>query len=159
MSQIISKAGRRSASASFAAVAVFVTSIGVAALASAQVADTCPPEHRKMDKKIHDLMHRLGSDREPSDHKYAEREQSDRQQPGRQRVIIRAKAGMRGALEVAGKNRGHRIRADHDFINAFSAEVDEDDLARLAADPRVESVSVPGTCWSAFTASVNFPCR
>src|SRR6267378_1634860 len=80
MSQIISRAGRRSGSAGFAAVAVFVTSIGVATLASAQVADTCPPEHRKMDKKIHDLMHRRGSDREPSDHKYAEREQSDSQQ-------------------------------------------------------------------------------
>jgi serine protease AprX len=60
-------------------------------------------------------------------------------------LIIRAKAGMRSALEAAGMNRGHGIRADHDFINAFSVEVDDDDLASLAADPRVESVSFDAT--------------
>ena len=55
------------------------------------------------------------------------------------------KAGMRAALQSSGRNRGHNIRADHGFINAFSADVDEKDLARLAADPRVESVSFDET--------------
>jgi len=142
MSPIRSMARRPSASSSFAAVAAFATLMGVATLAAAQVADTCPPEHRKVDKKIHDLMHGQRSDRDSSERRQqAGRERSERPQAGRQRVIVRAKAGMRGALEAAGRNRGHDIRADHDFINAFSAEVDEDDLARLAADPRVESVS------------------
>src|SRR5207237_8417435 len=54
---------------------------------------------------------------------------------------IRAKAGVRQGLELATKNRGHSILAHHDFIDAFSAEVSEDDLARLAADPRVVSIS------------------
>src|SRR5712671_884983 len=145
MSPIRSMATRFSAFASFAAVAVFATLMGVATLASAQVTDACPPEHRKVDKKIHDLMHGQRSDRQAPVRQYAEREPSERQQPGRQRVIIRAKPGMRRALKAAGRNRGHSIRADHNFINAFSAEVDEDDLARLAADPRVESISFDET--------------
>jgi hypothetical protein len=145
MSPTSSIATRPSASARFAAVAAFATLMGVAALASAQVADTCPPEHKKVDKKIHDRMHRLPSDREPSERKYVEREESERQQPGRQRVIIRAKAGMRGDLKVDGTNRGHSIRADFDFINAFSVEMDDDDVARIASDPRTESVSFDET--------------
>src|SRR6185295_18682775 len=120
MSPISSMATRPSGSARFAAIAVFATLLGAAALASAQVADTCPPEHSKVDKRIHDRMHRQRSDREPSERQLAAREQSESEpQPGRQRVIIRAKAGMRGVLEFAGRKRGHAIRADHDFINAF----------------------------------------
>ncbi len=142
MSPITSTATRPSGCAGFVAAAVFATLMGAGALASAQVVDTCPPEHRKVDERIHDRMHRRQSDRERPERQYAERDRSDRQRPARQRVIIRAKPGMRAALETAGRSRGHSIRADHDFINAFSAEVDEDDLARLAADPRVASVSV-----------------
>ena len=149
MSPMSSTATRSSVSASFAAVAAFATLMGVAALASAQVADTCPPEHRKVDKRIHDRMHRQRSDREPigASRRRARAVGAPRveETPGRQRVIIRAKAGMRGTLKAAGRNRGHGIRADHDFINAFSAEVDEADLARLAADPRIESVSFDAT--------------
>jgi len=66
---------------------------------------------------------------------------SSRERPKRQRVIIRAKAGMRAALRAASAKRGHAFRADHSFINASAIEVDADDLARLAADDRIESVS------------------
>src|SRR6185295_16448736 len=102
MSPNSSMATPPSASARFAAVAVFATLMGVAALASAQ-ADACPPEHRKVDKRIHDSMHRQRSDRERSERQNAEgvQSQGDRaEQPVRQRVIVRAKAGMRGVLEL-----------------------------------------------------------
>ena len=141
MRPIKSMATPRSASTSFAAVAAFATLMGMSALASGQEPETCPPEHRKVDNKIHDRLHRALRDRQPLERRSAESEQFALEHPERQRVIIRAKAGMRAVLETAGRNRGHNIRADHGFINAFSADLDENDLARLAADPRVESVS------------------
>jgi len=145
MSPVDSVATRPARSASFAAVAMFATLMGVASLASARMLDTCPPAHRKVDEQIHARMHRQQSDRERPARKYRDRDQSERRRPARHRVIVRAKAGMREALEAAGRNRGQTIRGDHDFINAFSAEVDEDDLERLAADPRIESVSFDAT--------------
>jgi hypothetical protein len=90
----------------------------------------------------HDRLHRA-ADRAPFERRSAEREQLARQHPERQRLIIRAKAGMRSALEAAGMDRGHGIRADHDFINAFSVEVDDDDLASLAATPASNRCTSP----------------
>jgi len=142
MSSISSTASRPVVFARFAAAVAGATVMAVTIQASAQLAGACPPEHLKMDAKIHAVAHRQHVDRGSADRQATHRDRLDRPEPGRQRVIIRAKAGTRGALESAGRSHGHSIRADHDFINAFTADVDEDDLARLAADPRVESVSL-----------------
>jgi subtilisin family serine protease len=58
-----------------------------------------------------------------------------------QRVIIRTKKGMTGALVRALRNHGDTVAGVHASIDAVTALVHADDLAALAADPSVEHVS------------------
>jgi serine protease AprX len=61
---------------------------------------------------------------------------------GPQRVIIRVKPGQRAAIRQALKNHGDKVYADHGGIESFSAEIHAEDLAVLAANGAIESISV-----------------
>ena len=129
MSPIRSNAVRRSlASTCVTAMAAFGVLLGTVSIASAQDDDSCPAFHGKVDQRVHEMLHR-------------QRGAADQVQPDRQRVIIRAKAGTRAALQSARRSGSRGVRADHDFINAFTVDIDSDDLSQLMADPRVESIS------------------
>ena len=129
MSPIRSNAVRRSlASTCVTAMAAFGVLLGTVSIASAQDDDSCPAFHGKVDQRVHEMLHR-------------QRGGADQVQPDRQRVIIRAKAGTRAALQSARRSGSRGVRADHDFINAFTVDIDSDDLSQLMADPRVESIS------------------
>src|SRR5215204_6344793 len=129
MSPIRSTAVRRLlASTCVTATAAFAVLLGTASIASAQDDDSCPAFHGKVDQRVHEMLHR-------------QRGAADQVEPERQRVIIRAKAGTRAALKSAPRRASRGVRADHDFINAFTVDIDFDDLSELMADPRVESIS------------------
>jgi len=61
--------------------------------------------------------------------------------PEPQRVIIRTEPGRRAALRAALVAHGDVIEADHPALDALTAYVHGEDLAALAADPSVRSVS------------------
>src|SRR5216684_21002 len=61
-----------------------------------------------------------------------------------QSVIIRTQSGQTGALTDRLRARGNTIDRDHAAINAVSAHVSAADLALLAADPDVLSISING---------------
>jgi serine protease AprX len=61
--------------------------------------------------------------------------------PPPQRVIIRVKAGARGALRSDVAAHGGRIVAEHDSLNALTAVVRGEDLARLADSDAILSIS------------------
>src|SRR6185503_4551533 len=122
MSSFRSIAVRRPVTACIAALAA-VGVLGGAPLAASQD-DACPTDHKKVDRKLHENLHRM-------------RTTTDRT---RQRVIIRAKAGTRAALKALGRG-GRGVRVDHQVIDAFTIDLDAAGLARYMADPRVESIS------------------
>lgn len=59
-----------------------------------------------------------------------------------ERVIIRTKPGFREGLRQVLQAHGDEIENDHPSIDALTAQVHGADLAALASDPAVESVSV-----------------
>ena len=61
---------------------------------------------------------------------------------GQVQVIITAVPGKRDAVRTRLYAKGRPITAEHPTINAISATVDAGDLADLAGDPSVASVSL-----------------
>ncbi len=61
--------------------------------------------------------------------------------PEPQRVIIQVHPGRRGALRAALLAHGDVVEADHPGLDALTAYVHGEDLAALASDPSVRSVS------------------
>ena len=61
---------------------------------------------------------------------------------GKQRVIVRMKAGGRAAVREALKKHGDAVKAEHPSIEALTAEVHAEDLQALAARGDVESVAL-----------------
>src|SRR5438094_2744028 len=61
---------------------------------------------------------------------------------GPHRVIIRVKPGQRAAIIQALKSHGDKVYADHSGIGAFAAEIHPEDLAILAANGAIDSISV-----------------
>ena len=58
------------------------------------------------------------------------------------RVIIRTKAGYRSALAAELRAHGDRVGTEHRLIEALTTDLHDADLTALAADPRVESISI-----------------
>jgi serine protease AprX len=61
---------------------------------------------------------------------------------GRVRVIVTPVPGHHDAAVNKHRTHGDAILSEHTIVDAFSAEVDADDLDRLEADPDVANVSV-----------------
>ena len=60
---------------------------------------------------------------------------------GTYRVIIRAKAGQRGAVAQMVRQRGHAVYGDHSGIDGVSVEVSARTLRELENNSNVESIS------------------
>src|SRR6185436_40043 len=138
MSSFRSIAARRPVTACIAALAA-VGVLGGAPLAASQD-DACPTDHKKVERKLHENLHRVHTT-------------TDRT---RQRVIIRARPGTRAALKALGRG-GRGVRADHALIDAFTVDLDAAGLARYMADPRVESISFDAEMHGDQTSTVNDP--
>jgi serine protease AprX len=69
------------------------------------------------------------------------------------RVIVSTKPGQRDAVAFRLMLRGRWPRDRYSVIDALVADVGADDLAMLAADPRVTSVSIDATVKSATTGT------
>jgi serine protease AprX len=110
-------------------------SIGVAAPALAQPSGRSTGRHR--DKLDHHL-----------------RAVADTGAQGSQRVIIRTRAGERSAIRRALTAHGDRILADHESIDAFSAEVHPEDLDALVQQDGVVSVSTDAVVRAKLLGSV-----
>ena len=61
--------------------------------------------------------------------------------PALYRVIIRAKAGQRGAVAQMVRQRGHAVYGDHSGIDGLSVEVSGRTLRELEKNSNVESIS------------------
>ena len=59
---------------------------------------------------------------------------------GTYRVIIRVKAGQRGAIAQKVRQLGQAVYGDHSGIDGVSVEVSARTLRALADDPNVESI-------------------
>jgi serine protease AprX len=70
-------------------------------------------------------------------------------------VIVRATPRGRGALQRKLESKGHQIKSEHGAIDAYSVSVDASELAELADDPSVESVSIDATVDAHQTVSTN----
>jgi serine protease AprX len=70
------------------------------------------------------------------------REAMQRDATSPQRVIITVKPGMRPLLRTALKKHGDQVLVEHPSIDALTAEVHGEDVAALANDPAVRSVSL-----------------
>src|SRR5205814_6900652 len=76
---------------------------------------------------------------------------------GTYRVIIRAKAGKRGAVAQIVRQRGDAVYGDHSGINGVSVEVSARTLRALAKDPNVESISIDADLDALESKSPNKP--
>jgi serine protease AprX len=65
--------------------------------------------------------------------------------PSHQRVIVTVKPGLRSLLRSALEKHGDELLAEHPSIDALTAIVHGEDLAALANDPAVLSVSIDAT--------------
>ena len=64
---------------------------------------------------------------------------------GTRRVIIQLKPGGKSSVREKLSSHGRKVLADHKLVNAMTAEVGAADIAALAQDPNVESISVDAT--------------
>jgi serine protease AprX len=64
------------------------------------------------------------------------------QSTGPRRVIIRTRRGATSAVKERIRAHGDPVYSDHSSIEALGAKVHADDIAALAADPDIESISV-----------------
>lgn len=62
-----------------------------------------------------------------------------------QRVIIRTKPDAKSAVRQRLQNHGQSVYSDHPTIDALAALIHPEDIAELAADPDVESISADAT--------------
>lgn len=60
---------------------------------------------------------------------------------GSRRVIIRTKSGSTSVVKARLQSHGDAVHGDHQTIDALSATIHAQDVAALAADPDVESIS------------------
>jgi serine protease AprX len=74
-------------------------------------------------------------------HKKVDRLLAQDSSAGPKRVIVRTRPGATASVKARLKNHGDSVYADHVGIDALSATIHADDIAALAADPDVESIS------------------
>jgi serine protease AprX len=74
---------------------------------------------------------------------------------GSQRVIIRTRPGAQGSIRHKLERNGDRVHKEHRLVHAVSARVSREQLAALAADPDVESVSVDAVVRAHSTLSLS----
>jgi serine protease AprX len=60
---------------------------------------------------------------------------------GPQRVIVRTRTGAKEAVKRTLRNHGEDVLGDHSLVDAVSARVHPENLAALAADPNIRSIS------------------
>ena len=61
---------------------------------------------------------------------------------GPQRVIVRTKPGTKLHVQKKLAAHGDSVLADHKLVDALTAKIHADDIAVLASDPNVESISI-----------------
>ena len=61
---------------------------------------------------------------------------------GPQRVIVRTRQGAAAHVRGAVEAHGDRVLKNHGLVNGFSARIHAEDIAALASDPDIESISL-----------------
>jgi len=124
---------KRRAIAACVALAALTLSFDSAVQTQSPTPTRCSRAHDKLDRRLHDVLERGGSDTE--------------------QVIIRARRGRRSHLESALRSQGAELNARFSSSESFAAEIDASDLAWLTTQDGVERISADARVHSAHASA------